>query len=354
MSLVQNITDIQNKLRRNEYPNEQSISQGIVLRLLSVLKWDIYDIRLVMPEYSIQGRRVDFALCDRPDKPIIFIEVKQPGNTLGADKQLFEYAFHKGVPFAIVTDGKEWHFYLPAEVGNYDERRIYKLDILERDAQESAYRLERYLTFEYVANGSALECAREDYRNVSKERQAEENIPIAWQKLIEEKDEMLIEVISEKVESICGFKPTQEQILSYVSTLKTSFTNQVAPLPIKVGKSDSTTRTPVASRTVTSKRAKIKTTFPDGTQICLPKVADTMVEVIRKIGFDRVGSLDKKVYGFPIVSNIPHRQDTYNWSKAEDGIFVFTHSNTKTKLKWLNEINEELGLGLKIESINAI
>ena len=140
MSLEEQITDIQGKLRNNEYPNEQSISQGIVLRLLSALQWPVYDTQSVIPEYSIQGRRVDFALCVQKNKPVIFIEVKQPGNTLGADKQLFEYAFHKGIPFAIVTDGIEWHFYLPAEVGSYDERRVYKLDLIERDKQESSYR----------------------------------------------------------------------------------------------------------------------------------------------------------------------------------------------------------------------
>ena len=116
MSLEEHIPDIQNKLRNNEYPNEQSISQGIVMRLLSAMQWPVYDPQSVIPEYSIQGKRVDFALCVQKNRPVIFIEVKQPGNTLGADKQLFEYAFHKGVPFAIVTDGKEWHFYLPAEV----------------------------------------------------------------------------------------------------------------------------------------------------------------------------------------------------------------------------------------------
>jgi predicted type IV restriction endonuclease len=112
MSLENHIPDIQKKLKNMEYTNEQSISQGIVSRLLSTLDWPVYDTQLVIPEYNIQGRRVDFALCAHKNKPVIFVEVKQPGNTLGADKQLFEYAFHTGVPFAIVTDGKEWHFYL--------------------------------------------------------------------------------------------------------------------------------------------------------------------------------------------------------------------------------------------------
>ncbi len=203
MTLEEHLSDIQNKLTNNQYPNEQSISQGIVLRILQAIGWPMYDTQLVIPEYSIEGRRVDFALCHHINKPIIFIEVKQPGKILGADKQLFEYAFHTGIPFAIVTDGKEWHFYLPAEIGSYDERRVYKLDLIEREIEESSFRFTRYLSFENVSNGNALEKAREDYKNVSKTRQTKVNIPVAWQKLLTERDEILIEVISEKVESIC-------------------------------------------------------------------------------------------------------------------------------------------------------
>jgi len=223
MSLKDHICDIQIKLKNNQYPNEQAISQGIVLRLLAALKWPVYDTQIVIPEYNVKGRRVDFALCIHRNKPVIFIEVKQPGNTLGADRQLFEYAFHIGVPFAIVTDGEEWHFYLPAEIGSYDERRVYKLDLVERDVQESAHQLNRYLDYDKAKDGTTLENAREDYKNISKERQATKNIPVAWKKLIEEKDDMLIEIISEKVESICGFKPLTKQVFTYLKILKPEY-----------------------------------------------------------------------------------------------------------------------------------
>jgi len=59
---------------------------------------------------------------------VILIEVKQVGQSKGADRQLFEYAFHKGVPMAILTDGQEWNFFLPTEQGDYSERQLYKLD----------------------------------------------------------------------------------------------------------------------------------------------------------------------------------------------------------------------------------
>ena len=66
------------------------------------------------------------------------------------ERQLFEYAFHMGVPMAILTDGQEWHFYLPAEQGLYQERKVYNLNILEREVTESANRLNRYLQYDAV------------------------------------------------------------------------------------------------------------------------------------------------------------------------------------------------------------
>ena len=354
MSLENHIPDIQKKLRNREYTNEQSISQGVVLRLLSALDWPAYDTQSVIPEYNIQGRRVDFALCAHRNKPLVFLEVKQPGNTLGADKQLFEYAFHTGVPFAIVTDGKEWHFYLPAEVGSYDERRVYKLDLIEREIQESSFRLTRYLEYKNLIDGIALDNAREDYKNISKERQAKANIPVAWGKLLEEKDEILFDVISDKVESICGYKPNSNQIYNYLKSLQINISSSFTPTTSNTVMSVKSTKSyshPTPKPKKSSNRTKIRVVFPGGSEICLPKVADTMVEVLRKIGFDKIRSLDIQMYGFPIISNTKHRQDKYNWSDAGHGIYIFTHSNTDKKLSQLNEINDALNLGLIVEEV---
>lgn len=109
--MINDIQDIRYGLGTGRYMNEAAISQGIVMRLLNLLKWPTYDTRVVWPEYATEGRRVDYALCHPPTKPTVFIEVKQAGNDVDADRQLFEYAFHKGVPLAILTTGQEWHFF---------------------------------------------------------------------------------------------------------------------------------------------------------------------------------------------------------------------------------------------------
>lgn len=126
----------------------------------------------------------------------------------GADRQLFEYAFYLGVPIAILTDGQEWSFYLPDEQGRYDEHRVYKLDILERDISEAEEKLKDYLSYSNICFGKALESARSDYKNVARKRIIDLNLPKAWESLLKEHDSLLLELLAEKVvEDICEYKP---------------------------------------------------------------------------------------------------------------------------------------------------
>jgi predicted type IV restriction endonuclease len=226
MTLEEHIEAIRAGIKKSRFSNEASVSQGIVLRLLQALSWPTYDTQVVCPEYSLKGRRVDFALCHPVGKPIAFVEVKQIGQSGGAERQLFEYAFHVGVPLAILTDGQEWNFFLPGEQGDYGERRVYKLDLVERDIAECVSRLNRYLTYQAVVSGAAIEAAREDYRTVSRERQMADALPKAWAKLVDEEDELLLEIVADRVESLCGYKPDPDTVAGF---LKESISLRLSP-----------------------------------------------------------------------------------------------------------------------------
>ena len=341
MSLEAHIQDIQDKLNNGEYPNEQTISQAVVLRLLREMGWNTDHPQIVTPEYSIPGGRVDFALCVQKDRPIVFIEVKQPGNTFGADEQLFKYAYHRGVPFAIVTDGKGWHFYLPAQPGSYDERRVCTLDLVEREVRESTERLQRYLSFHAVSSGQAFEHAQEDYKNVSRERQAKANIPKAWGQLITEEDEILVDLVSERVEYLCGYKPKQQQVISYLRSLQAEPGSSPTLDPQdNAGISHGTNHPHPSHPGPRAPRKKIKVTFPDGGEICHNTVVRTLVETIKKIGADKV---------YPLHC-IKMRKGEFDRSKyVGHGIYVTGLSSTSDKYKQLQQINKALVLGLKIE-----
>lgn len=207
MAVSNHIEKVKNGLREGRFTSEAAVSQGILLPALHELGWPVFDTSIVIPEFSVEGRRVDYALCHPENRPSVFVEVKKVGLSEGADRQLFEYAFHLGVPMAILTDGQEWSFYLPGEQGRYDERRVYKLDLLERDISEAVSRLERYLSYSNVCSGAALKAARSDYQDVARIRVIEGNLPKAWIALLKEQDSLLLDLLAEKVEDLCGYKP---------------------------------------------------------------------------------------------------------------------------------------------------
>ena len=218
MTITIHIEKIRQGLREGRFTSEAAVSQGILLPALHELGWPVFDTTIVIPEFSVEGRRVDYALCHPENRPSVFIEVKRVGLSEGADRQLFEYAFHLGVPMAILTDGQEWSFYLPGEQGRYDERRVYKLDLLERDISEAKNRLVRYLSYDNVCSGSALNAARSDYQDVARVRIIEANIPKAWECLLKEQDSLLLDLIAEKVEVLCGYKPDLDLCGQFLET----------------------------------------------------------------------------------------------------------------------------------------
>lgn len=206
-------------LREGRFTSEAAVSQGVVLPTLNALEWPVFDTAVVIPEYSVEGRRVDYALCHPANRPAIFVEVKRVGLAEGADRQLFEYAFHTGVPMAILTDGQEWSFYLPGEQGHYAERRVYKIDLLEREVSESADRLKRYLSYPATCDGSAIQSARADYRNVARGREIQGVLPQAWDALLREQDSLFLELLADKVEDLCGYKPELDVCAEFLESL---------------------------------------------------------------------------------------------------------------------------------------
>lgn len=279
MSLDRDIEEIRAGIKAGRFLNEASISQGIVLRLLHALSWPTYDIQVVCPEYSLEGRRVDFALCHPPSRPIAFVEVKKIGQSAGAERQLFEYAFHVGVPLAILTDGQEWNFFLPAEQGDYGERRVYKLDIVERDLSECVSRLSRYLQYDAIVSGTAIEAAREDYRNVSKDRQMKAALPRAWARLVADEDDLLLELVADQVENICGYKPDLDTVAKFLKesvSLRSSFGDSAQAAPRPQG-------APVASRVSSTQHlASIGFTI-DGQHYAARNARDVLVSVFEAL-----------------------------------------------------------------------
>ena len=67
------LTEIRTGIISGHYRTEAAVSRGIVMRLLEMLGWNIFDPQIVYPEYPLNSRRVDYALCYPAGKPVIII-----------------------------------------------------------------------------------------------------------------------------------------------------------------------------------------------------------------------------------------------------------------------------------------
>jgi predicted type IV restriction endonuclease len=79
-TLESTLTDIIARLRQGRFPNEQAISEGIVLRVLQQLGWDT---AVVWPEYQTGQGRAD---CRRQQRRLVRL------GFASAYRQALEYA----------------------------------------------------------------------------------------------------------------------------------------------------------------------------------------------------------------------------------------------------------------------
>lgn len=226
------IKSIQLQIKDGIFTNEAAVIRGIINPILQQLDWPINDVRVVRPEYTVGNQRVDIALFNK-HQPVIFIEAKKIGAADGAEKQLFEYAFHSGVPILILTDGPTWHFFLTAGLGTYEQRKVSKLDLMEYDDLEQlCTKFTEYLSYSNVINGKAQKVLQKDYEDINREREIERTLPNAWKKIITDNDDLLFELLANKVEELCNYKPSKVSVFKYLSQLGVE-SERLEPIVIK-------------------------------------------------------------------------------------------------------------------------
>lgn len=216
--------------------NEEATKQGVILPILSRLGWDRDNVREVVPEYRIENGRVDYCLQVNR-KNVAFIEAKRSAHDLDThQEQLLDYAFREGVELAVLTNGLEWWLYLPLLEGSWEQRKFFTIDITQQEPETATERFRDYLQKEALASGEAIDRAKDVHHSRRKERRTAETLPEAWRQLCEEPDELLVDLLAEKVESLCGHQPEPDQTAEFLEAV----TAESPPKPptTEVGPSD--------------------------------------------------------------------------------------------------------------------
>ena len=197
--------------------DESATKQGVVLNLLRLAGWDTFDVSQVVPEYRVGNRRVDYALG--PGSPnAVFIEVKRPGENLERhQQQLLEYCFQEGVKMAVLTNGRTWWLYLPLQAGSWEQRRFLTIDLEVQEPSVVERRFLEYLSRERVSSGQAVGDAEDLVESQQRAEIIGKTIAAAWTQIVETPDELLVDLISETTERICGFKPEPELVKQFLA-----------------------------------------------------------------------------------------------------------------------------------------
>ena len=316
----------------------------IVQRLLEALGWPKYARHVIIPEYAVEGREVDFALCHPPSTPRVFMEVKRVGNIDKGIKQLFEYAFHTGVPIVVLTDGQKWRFYHPAGEGSYEDRKVVELDLIVGNSEECAKSLNRYLNYESVQIGEAAEVIVEDYKSIVNQRKIEERLPEVWGELVQEKNGNLLRVVMEKAKEKVGYEPTAEQVLTFLKNLS------VPPVKQKPVTKKGTKKLQQAKKKLSSPK-RLRVTISDEEVIEHANGIDTFVDVIEKLGIKRIKDLEIIRNSIPLISN---SKDPKRAQHQRGQYYIVSGLSAKNQEKTLNQIAKDLGIDLDVELVDKV
>ena len=195
---------------------KEAARQTAVLTVLDALGWDCWDGNEVTPEFEVRAGRVDYCL-QVPGQRLVLIEVKRTGTDLtGHQEQLLRYAFDEGVPLAALTDGRVWWLYLPTAAGNWEQRRFFNIDFRQQEAASAAAALERFLSREGVASGTALREAQREFESQERDRRVRAALQDAWKQVLGDPDGLLRDLLAETVKEISGHQPDPETVAGFL------------------------------------------------------------------------------------------------------------------------------------------
>lgn len=216
--IIKFVEDLKNRRMSLDSLDEASTRQAVVGKLLHLLGWDIFNVDEVVPEYPVGDTRIDYALKTGKYNDKVFIEVKRIREDLERhQEQLLGYCFKEGVGFAVLTNGIVWWFYLPLRQSSWEERRFYAIDIVQQDPKDIASKFIEFLSRDNIVNGNAIKSAESMYKGRQKSTILDDALPKAWDKMIVESNNKLIDLMGDVTENLCGFRPDPGMIKRFLS-----------------------------------------------------------------------------------------------------------------------------------------
>jgi len=211
--------------------DEAATKQGIVLPILNALGWNVFDVEEVVPELRVHGGRVDYCLNAGQNKRV-FLEVKPPTTDLGQhEEQILKYAYAEAAELCVLTNGVSWWLYLPMLQVEWSGRKFFVIDIKAQKTRSVAEHFVSFLARRAVESGDALRRARAMHESREKKRKISEAMPQAWRSILSEPDDLLVEIVQERVARLCGHTPELADIAAFIQRRGSQSEAAVPPAP---------------------------------------------------------------------------------------------------------------------------
>jgi hypothetical protein len=209
------IKDLKSNKKLSSF-DEASTKQAVVLRMLSFLGWDIFNVDEVYPDYAANSSHVSYALRIG-DTNKIFVEVKKIGEKLdNHQKKFVDIASGEGADIAVLTNGVIWWFYLASSNGSWQQKWFYSADFFTQEPDTFVPQLVDLLTMNKVSKGQALKTAKDLFHD-KKQKMAADFLPKAWNQIISQPNKIFIEWLSLQTEKLCGYKVDIKSIETFLS-----------------------------------------------------------------------------------------------------------------------------------------
>ena len=203
--------------------DEEAVRQTIVLRLLALADWKIFDSQEVTPEYSIGNKKVDYALQFN-DEVQVFVEVKKLTEPLEANqKQLIDYCEENPVNLAVLTNGRHWWLYLPSWKGSWEEKRFCTLDLVDDTPSHVQKRLKDFLLRDRVIDGKAVRFAKTECNKQLQAYTAKKAILEAWNRIVQLPHEDLVNLITQEATDIIKKAPEEYLVREFLDEHENTF-----------------------------------------------------------------------------------------------------------------------------------
>ena len=197
--------------------DEAAIKQGVVLKILSFLGWDPFNMDEINPGYDVRGGRVDFSLRNNGTNKVFILVKKGVKSFKKFQGQLTDYAVQEDVKLSVLTDGIAWWFSLPLQDGSQDEKRFHTINVDEQQLEDIIQNFIDLLSKENVISDRAIKTAEDIYHRRLSRILIIDTLPKAWNKIISEPERWLYDILAEVTKNLCGHKPDAETVEKFIA-----------------------------------------------------------------------------------------------------------------------------------------